>query len=631
MVEASGGAVDQSRLEAMNRALTHRGPDEGGSYCNGSVGLAMRRLSIIDVKGGRQPVHNEDKSIWAVFNGEIYNYRELRESLEKVGHRFYTQSDTETLVHLYEEYGEEGVSRLRGMFAYALWDEKRRRLILARDRVGIKPLYYSTTSAGTFMFASELKAFFCIPSFRHELNPAAVQEYLRYLYVPGPATIYRGTLELPPAHYAVLEEGKLSLHRYWNIQYTSTREFSIGEWQEQFMAQFRDSVKSHLFSEVPLGAFLSGGIDSSAIVGVMAQELNRPVETFTVGYEGEGAFQDERQYARLAADHFGTHHHEFVVTPDVKELLPRLVSCFDQPFADSSAIPNYYISELTRRHVTVALSGLGGDEIGGGYERYLGMLWAENYRHFPRALGKDVVERWITQLPDRGSGRRWIDRLKRFVVASRIAAPGRYDALVTTFSKDDQKRLLMPDFTNGTQPDGSDPLIMKLFSSQNGDSLANRMMLADLHSYLPGDLLPLSDRVSMAHSLEIRVPFLDHPLLELMARMPSEYKISRWTKKVMFKKAFEGFLPKKILHRKKVGFSVPMAVWLRTELKETMREILAPGEIKRIGYLDYAAVNGLVEDHLAQRANHENKLWALINLVAWHRTVFLSVAAKDRA
>lgn len=284
IVETTGLPVDRSRLAAMNAALQHRGPDEDGFYCNGSVGLAMRRLSIIDVKGGQQPIHNEDKTIWAVFNGEIYNYVELRKSLEKAGHQFYTHSDTETLVHLYEEYGEEGVTRLRGMFAYALWDEKRRRLILARDRIGIKPLYY-TAAAGRFMFASELKAFFCIPSFQRELNPAAVQQYLMYLYIPGPETIFQGTVELPPAHYLVYEAGNVSVHRYWQIQYISTKEFSIEEWQEQFMVQFRDSVRSHLISEVPLGAFLSGGIDSSAIVGVMAQELNKPVETFSVGYE----------------------------------------------------------------------------------------------------------------------------------------------------------------------------------------------------------------------------------------------------------------------------------------------------------------------------------------------------------
>jgi len=627
IAEPVGRPVDRSWLTAMNAALRHRGPDQDGFYCNGSVGLAMRRLSIIDVKGGRQPIHNEDKTVWAVFNGEIYNYRELRASLEQAGHRFYTQSDTETLVHLYEEYGEEGVTRLRGMFSYALWDEKRRRLILARDRIGIKPLYY-TSVAGTFFFASELKAFFCIPSFQREINPAAVQQYLRYLYIPGPETIFQGAVELPPAHYLIYEAGKVSVHRYWTIQYEGTREFSIGEWQEQFIAQFRDSVRSHLISEVPLGAFLSGGIDSSAIVGVMAQERTKPVETFSVGYEGAGAFQDEREYARLVATRFGTHHHEFVVSPDIRELLPKLVSCFDQPFADSSAIPNYYISELTRRHVTVALSGLGGDEIGGGYERYLGMLWAEYYRRLPRVCRENLIERWISRLPDLGSGRPWMTRLKRFIASAEMAAPDRYVAYVTTFSAREQRLLLNQDFMNGSRPEASAQILTEFLSAQDADTLPNHLMLADLRSYLPGDLLPLSDRVSMAHSLEIRVPFLDHPLIELMARMPAEYKISRWTKKILFKKAFAELLPKEILHRKKIGFSVPLALWLRTDLKSTMREILSAHEVKRIGYLNYAVVNKLLDEHLTERANHENKLWALINLVSWHRFVYGSCSQK---
>jgi asparagine synthase (glutamine-hydrolysing) len=294
IVEPDDRLVNRSWLAGMNAALHHRGPDEDGFYFNGSVGLGMRRLSIIDVRGGRQPVHNEDETIWAVFNGEIYNYRELRTSLEAAGHKFYTHSDSETLVHLYEEYGEQGITRLRGMFAYAIWDERQRRLILARDRIGIKPLYYAAVGR-RLMFASELKAFFSIPSFRREINPAAVQQYLMYLYIPGPATIFQETVELPPAHYLVYDSGSISLHRYWTIQYEGTRQFSIEEWQEQFIAQFRDSVRSHLISDVPLGAFLSGGVDSSAIVGVMAQELNMPVETFSIGYGQEGGFQDERK------------------------------------------------------------------------------------------------------------------------------------------------------------------------------------------------------------------------------------------------------------------------------------------------------------------------------------------------
>ena len=620
IVEPNGRPVDRSWLASLNAALYHRGPDDDGFYFNGSVGLGMRRLSIIDVSGGRQPIHNEDRSIWAVLNGEIYTYRELRTDLEALGHKFYTQSDTETLVHLYEQYGEDGVAKLRGMFAYAIWDEKRRRLILARDRIGIKPLYYSF-AAGRLMFASELKAFFGLPHFRRELNSAVVQQYLTYLYVPGPETIFEGTMELPPAHYLVYEAGTLSIRRYWDVHYEATPHLSIDDWQEQFMAQFRESVRSHLISDVPLGAFLSGGVDSSAIVGVMAQELNKPVETFSIGYGKDGAFQDERKYARLVAERFGTRHHEFVISADIDALLPKLVSCFDQPFADSSAIPNYYISELTRRHVTVALSGLGGDEIGGGYERYLGMLWAEYYRRLPRSVRRHVLERCIARLPDLGSGRPTMQRLKRFVASAEMAPPDRYAAYVTTFSAEDQRKLLSPDFVNGTPIEASSRLLTEMLLSQDADTLPHHLMLADLRLYLPGDLLALTDRVSMAHSLEVRVPFLDHPLVELMARVPAEYKISRWTKKILFKKAFAGLLPKTVLQRKKIGFSVPLAFWLRNQLQGTMREILSADEINRVGYLTYPAVKSLIEEHVAGRANHENKLWALINLVCWHRSI----------
>jgi asparagine synthase (glutamine-hydrolysing) len=620
IVEPNGRPVDRSWLASLNAALYHRGPDDDGFFFNGSVGLGMRRLSIIDVRGGRQPIHNEDSTIWAVFNGEIYNYRELRSHLEALGHKFYTQSDTETLVHLYEEYGEDGVTRLRGMFAYAIWDEKRKRLILARDRIGIKPLYYSFAD-GRLMFASELKAFFALPSFRRELNPAVVQQYLTYLYVPGPETIFEGTMELPPAHYLVYQAGTLAVRRYWDIHYEATSSLSIEDWQEQFLAQFKESVRSHLISDVPLGAFLSGGVDSSAIVGVMAQELNKPVETFSVGYGKDGAFQDERKYARLVAERFGTHHHEFVVSADIDELLPKLVACFDQPFADSSAIPNYYISELTRRHVTVALSGLGGDEIGGGYERYLGMLWAEYYRRLPRTLRRHVVERCIARLPDLGSGRPGMQRLKRFVASAEMEPPDRYAAYVTTFSAEEQRKLLRPDFVNGTPLGASSRVLTEMLLSEDADTLPHHLMLADLRLYLPGDLLALTDRVSMAHSLEVRVPFLDHPLVELMARVPAEYKISPWSKKILFKKAFAGLLPQSILQRKKIGFSVPLALWLRTHLKASMHEILSADEIRRVGYLSYPAVKDLIEEHVAGRANHENKLWSLINLVSWHRSI----------
>jgi asparagine synthase (glutamine-hydrolysing) len=622
IVESSGRPVNHSWLEAMNGSIRHRGPDDDGFYVNGPVGLGMRRLSIIDVGGGHQPIHNEDKTVWVVFNGEIYNFKEIREALEKRGHQFQTQSDTETLVHLYEEYGAEGISRLRGMFAYALWDENRERLILSRDRFGIKPLYYSFTG-GRLLFGSELKSCLAAPGFTPEISPSAIEAFLTYLYIPGPQTVFRNVKEVPPAHYLVYEAGKLSLHRYWTIAYRGDHALSSKEWEDRFLGQFRESVKSHLVSDVPLGAFLSGGIDSSAVVGIMAQESSKPVETFTIGYDGKGSFQDERAYARLIAERFRTHHHEFVVTPDIRDLLPKLVASFDQPFADSSAIPTYYISELTRRHVKVALSGLGGDEIGGGYERYLGMLWIERYRKLPRFVRQNVIKRLIASMPDPESGGRWADRLKRFVHSADMdSVAARYASLITVFSTDERQRLLTHDFrVKAENADSPDELLDHLLSSQNADTSLHHIMLADLRLYLPNDLLVLTDRVSMYHSLEVRVPFLDHPLVELMAQVPSEYKISAKGKKILLRRAFRGLLPGAILNRRKLGFSVPLALWLRTDLAPLMREILSEDEIKRVGYLHYPEIKRIMNEHLAGRANHENKLWGLINLICWYRSL----------
>lgn len=615
---SAGRPVDDAVLRSMNDALWHRGPDDDGFLVRDRVGLGMRRLSIIDVAGGRQPIHNEDKSVWAVFNGEIYNYAELRDDLQRRGHHFYTRSDTETIVHLYEEYGDEGVSRLRGMFAYALWDERRNRLLIARDRLGIKPLYYGRRD-GALYFASELRAFGRVPGFPHRLNAESVERYLTYLYVPGPETIWQDVTELPPAHYMVYEGDTLTVRRYWNVEYRADPRVSPAEWRERFLAQFRSSVKSHLMSEVPLGAFLSGGVDSSAMVAVMAQESGRRVKTFSIGYEGEGAFQDERPYARIVAEQYGTEHREFVVSPDVVDLLPDLVGTMEQPFADSSVIPNYYISKLTRQHVTVALSGLGGDEIGGGYQRYLGMLWAERYGRLPWVFRPRWLEALVGRLPDVRSGRRWIDQAKRFFAAARLAPADRYAAMVTTFSRAERARLLAPDFQQRSGTPEAEDLVTRVFGSGNADSIIHAAMLADLGTYLTGDLLTLADRVSMRHSLEVRVPFLDHPLVELMAAVPDALKVHGSSKKVLMREAFRGLLPASILDRRKVGFSVPLALWLRTDLRATMQEILSEAEIRRVGYLRYAEVERIKAEHLAGRANHESRLWALINLVSWHR------------
>jgi asparagine synthase (glutamine-hydrolysing) len=618
VIDLQGRPVEAAWIDAMNDSIVHRGPDDSGTHVRGRVGLGMRRLSIIDVAGGHQPVYNEDRSICAVFNGEIYNYRELRADLEKAGHRFTTHSDTETLVHLYEQHGPEGVSRLRGMFAYALWDEGAERLLLARDRVGIKPLYYSV-KGGRLAFASELKALCRLPWFEAAINPASIERFLSLLYVPGPETVYRDVQELPPGHILVCEGSKTSLQRYWTLRYRERDDLSAGEWAERVLHQFRDSVRSHLMSEVPLGAFLSGGIDSSAVVAAMAGDSAQPVKTFSIGYEGMGAFQDERPYARVVAERYRTEHREFVVSAELADVLPKLVSCFDQPFADSSAIPNYYISKLTRQHVTVALSGLGGDELGAGYERYLGMQWAEHFRRLPRVVRGMLGEYWAHRLPDSPSGRPGMSRFKRFLAFAAEPAPERYAAFLMAHSAAERARLLTPAFRAGAREQSADQMIEAAFRSEDADGLLHRLLLCDMQLYLPGDLLTLTDRVSMLHSLEVRVPFLDHPLIELMAQVPARLKLGAWSKKALFKRAFRGLLPREILERRKVGFSVPLALWLRTDLKPMLREVLSPDSVRSLGYLEAAEVARLVTEHLAGSANHESKLWALINLVLWER------------
>jgi asparagine synthase (glutamine-hydrolysing) len=618
IVDLQGRAVDPSWIDSMNDSLVHRGPDDGGAFVRGSVGLGMRRLSIIDVAGGHQPVYNEDKSVWLVFNGEIYNYRELRADLEKAGHRFYTNSDSETLVHLYEQHGVEGVSRLRGMFAYALWDERAQRLLLARDRVGIKPLYYAVMG-GRLAFASELKALARLPWFDPDINPAAIERFLAFLYVPGPETVYQGVVELPPAHVLVHEKGRASIQRYWTLQYRARDDVRVEEWSERVLHQFRDSVKSHLISEVPLGAFLSGGIDSSSIVAAMAEESSKPVVTFSIGYEGKGAFQDERPYARIVADRYRTDHHEFVVSADIEDILPKLVACFDQPFADSSAIPNYYITKLTRQHVTVALSGLGGDELGGGYERYLGMLWGEHFRRLPDIVRGLLGEYWIHRLPDSPTGRSGMSRIKKFLSTAANPSAERYAAFTMAHSVSERARILSPDFHASAEALSSNQMVDAAFSSGDADSLLHQLLLCDMQLYLPGDLLMLTDRVSMLHSLEVRVPFLDHPLIELMAQVPAEYKTTLWSKKVLLKQAFRELLPPSILHRKKLGFSIPLGLWLRTDLKHLMCDLLSRKSLGAVAYLNPIEVERIISEHLAGHMNHESKLWGLINLVLWQR------------
>jgi asparagine synthase (glutamine-hydrolysing) len=616
----TNGKIDeraQQLLRKMCDVMVHRGPDDEGYYFSQRVGLGIRRLSIIDLQTGHQPVLNEDGTLAVVLNGEIYNYQELRDELIKKGHRLSTTGDTETIVHLYEEYGDELVQHLRGMFCFALWDERQQRLLVARDRIGIKQLYYAAQD-GRLAFGSEIKCVLQTPEFRRRVNPQGLAAFLTFLYVPAPATIYEGIAELPPAHYLIWEEGRIQLRRYWKLEYRIDAGHPESYYIDGLLAKLSDAVKSHLVSDVPLGAFLSGGIDSGTVVALMTEALQGPVQTFTVGFEGDCGFYDERQEARLVAQRYHSKHHEFLVRPQVADILPRIITAFDQPLADSSAVPNYYICQLARSCVTVALSGMGGDELTGGYERYLGVLLGKQYRNLPAILRRAVAG-GVGLLPDfGGKGRFSAARLKRFVRSAERDSPRAYIQLLSSFTTQELRRLLVGNWSKELEHFSPEDFMVQIFRESGSDSPVNQMLFADVTGYLPGDLLPLTDRMSMAHSLEVRVPFLDHELLEYAASIPPDIKIRRFTKKYILKKAAAKLLPKEILRREKRGFSVPLSFWLRSELRSFIEEQLAPERVAEMGYFDPRSVSDLLREHLSARANHENKLWALLIFSLWH-------------
>jgi asparagine synthase (glutamine-hydrolysing) len=609
--------VDAGELQRMCDVIRHRGPDDQGAYVGGAVGIGMRRLSIIDLASGHQPIHNEDKTLWVVLNGEIYNYRELRVGLESKGHRFYTNSDTETLVHLYEEYGEDCVQHLNGMFCFALWDEPRRKLFIARDRAGEKQVYFALKD-GKFVFGSEIKCLLQTNVVSKDIDLAALDAYFTYLYVPAPATFFRDIRELPPAHVLVFDRNGIRTRRYWDLEFKVDRVHDERYFVEAFRERFYQAVRARLVSDVPLGALLSGGVDSSAIVAAMSESATGPVKTFTIGYDSGGAHYDERRHARVVADRFATEHHELVVQPDVVELIPQLVSAFDQPFADSSAIANYYVFRETRKHVTVVLSGLGGDEIGAGYERHLGIRLQQFYRELPRALREGLVERVVNRLPDSRKGSRVVERAKRFVRTGAMSSSDAYYRYITAFDDDRRPRLYSARLRGAVRLESAKATFEQHFGRAGIADVLNRALYTDIMMYLPGDLLTLTDRMSMLHSIESRAPFIDHTLMEFMATVPPELKLKGFDKKHLLKRAFEDVLPRQILYRRKQGFTVPLTVWFRNELNPLIREMLSRERVERTGLFHWPAIEQLLEEHMGHRENHHNRIWALLMFMVWH-------------
>lgn len=622
--------IDHAMVRHMCALIRRRGPDDDGFYFGDQVGLGMRRLAIIDVHAGKQPIHNEDRTVWVVFNGEIYNYRELREDLLKRGHRLATSSDTECLVHLYEEYGDELVMHLRGMFAFAIWDDRRKRLLLGRDRLGIKPYYY-WQDRGALYFGSELKCLLAVKGIQRRINLRALSDYLTFKYVPGPHTIYEGIEEIPPAHIGVWSQGTFVLRRYWQVKPAGNGNRSVEYYAEGLRHHLEEAVRLHLVSEVPLAAFLSGGVDSSAIVAFMSRAGQGKVKTFTIGFEAGQVGVDERPFARAIAEQYGTDHYEYLYENPQKQIegmLPAITQSFDEPFGDSSAIPNYMISEAARKFVTVALSGTGGDELFAGYERYRGALAAEHYRRVPRRLRRGLLDPLIHRLPEIRAAGLWVNRVKRFVEGADLALPQRYQRFLAAFDERQKSEILSRDVLETLKR--SDKYVTPLAMDrvpQCEDPL-EWMLSADMATYLPDDELRKTDRLSMWHSLEVRVPFLDHKVVEFAASIPSRYKLNGMTKKYILLKSLEGLVPDSILNRRKQGFSIPLDEWLRGPLRDISRDLLSSDAIRRIGLFNPDQMEKILVEHERRIRNNETKIWTMLMFMLWYN-LYLSPASPQ--
>jgi asparagine synthase (glutamine-hydrolysing) len=604
----SGAPPDPDAVARMNRRLVHRGPDSDGLFDGGEAILAARRLSIIDLDGGRQPIANEDGSVVVVQNGEIYNYRELRRELERQGHRFATASDTEVLVHLYEEHGEAFLERLRGMFAIAIWDARERRLLLARDRFGIKPLYYRH-AGGALSFASELKAMLELPGFSREIDPRAVSAYLAFNSIPAPLTIFAEARKLRPGHLLSWREGELRESRFARpapVAADRVRRGPAGDLATELRETMRDSVRAHLVADVPVGVLLSGGVDSAGLTALAAGEAGEGVKTFSIGFEEESF--DELSRARLVAERYGTDHHELILRPDAVELLPKLVEAFDEPFGDSSAVPTYLVSELAAGEVKVALSGEGGDELFGGYYTYVADLLAPRVGPLAR-LAAPLIER----LPSSDEKVSFDYKAKRFARAAHLPPLERHHAWKEIFSPEQRASLLQG---GGAGWDPVD-LYRERFAETAGVEMLARLQDVDLGIYLVDDLLVKTDRSSMAHSLELRVPFLDQRVAEFALGLATPLKVRGTAKKRLLRRALAPLLPKEILRGPKQGFSIPLAAWLRGPLEPFAREVLSPATLERQGCLNPAAVTPLLDAHCSGREDLSRQLWGLMALTLW--------------
>lgn len=613
---------DAALVQRMAERLAHRGPDQEGEYCAEGISLGHRRLSIIDLsEKGRQPICNEDRTVWLVANGEIYNFQELRRELEQQGHRFTSQSDSEVIVHAYEEYGPEAVDRLRGMFAFALYDSTKRRLLLVRDRMGIKPLYYAECRVDgepALIFASEIKAMLEYRGLERRVNAQALYDYLGFEFVPAPQTMFAGIRKLPAGHLALFEHGQLAIRQYWDLSFAPGKHPSFQESVERLREQLDFAVKSHLVADVPLGVFLSGGLDSSCIVALMRRHIGGPLKTFTIGYKD--ATFSELDYAAIVAREFGTEHQVLYLDSLNADYVEQTLYHLDEPMTDLSTVPLYLLCRQAREQVTVCLSGEGADESFAGYDRFKASRLNRCFSLLPAALRHRLVGPLVERLPDQPQKKGAINMLKRFVEGALLPEDGGHLRWQYFLNKSLERRLFQDSFRTAIN---GDPFwqVREYARKAGAADAVNREIYLDLRFMMTDSVLMKVDRMSMASSLEIRVPLLDHVLVSFLASLPGDWKLHRMTTKYIFRAALEGLLPDKIVHRGKQGYSLPVKHLLRGQLRDYMIERLHSSAILR-EYMHMDAIDTLIEEHTAMRQNHNHTLWALLNVAIWHDRFF---------
>ncbi len=613
----SNKIVGQGLLKDMADALRHRGPDDEGYYVAGEIGLASRRLSIIDIDGGHQPISNEDGSIWIVCNGEIYNFKELRRGLEEKGHRFKTRTDTEVILHLYEEMGTKCIEPLNGMFAFAIWDFKKRMLFLARDRLGQKPLFYHFAGRD-FMFASEVKGLLASGKIEREIDYEAVHHYLSLRFIPSPLTMFKAIKKLPPAHTMVVKDGSVSIKRYWDIDFTNKFSRSEDELIDDLDYMLSDSVKSHMISDVPVGAFLSGGMDTSTIVAYMAHSLSQGFKTFSIGVK-EDDF-NELPYARIVAERYSTEHIERVVEADLIGLLPEIIWYMDEP-SDPIASCMFHAARLASEHVKVVLGGDGGDELFAGFDRYFGFAYVDYYNLLPFIIRDRIIGPLIRSIPDSFTYKSFTQRLRWLHQLSYHEDGDRYAEATSffRFSHKDKKKLFGDRLWSVIKGIDSSEIIAREYRKTNAEDPVDRMLYADFMTRLPEHTLMLTDRMNMAHSLEARSPYLDHELVEFLAAFPSRLKIKGKNLKHILRKLARRYLPKEIINRKKQGFMFPLAYWMRSELYDFIKRQLKDSIFVKEGVFKGDYIDSLIQDHKSHRVDNHVRLWMLLNLEIWYR------------